>query len=289
MYPSSFDYAAPTSVADAVAMLAAQGEDAKVLAGGHSLLPLLKLRFLQPPTLVDLRRIPSLAGIRRDGESLVIGAMTTHADIAASALVRDVLPILAEAAVQIGDPQVRNRGTIGGSLAHADPGADLPAVMLATEATIVATGKTGTRTIAAGEFFVDILTSALALGELITEVRIPIPGARTGGSYAKHAHPASRYAIVGVAAVIALDGGGDRIREARVAVTGLGTKAVRAIGAEALLMGQRADLRALQEAADHVADGITPREDLQGDAEYKTQLARVISERALLQAAERAR
>jgi aerobic carbon-monoxide dehydrogenase medium subunit len=289
MYPSSFDYAAPTSVADAVAMLAAQGEDAKVLAGGHSLLPLMKLRFLQPSTLVDLRRIPALAGIRREGESLVIGAMTTHADIGASPLVRDVLPILAEAAVQIGDPQVRNRGTIGGSLAHADPGADLPAVMLATEATIVAADRTGTRAIAAGEFFVDILTSALAPGELLTEVRIPIPGARTGGSYAKHAHPASRYAIVGVAAVIALEGGGDRIREARVAVTGLGTKAGRAVGAEALLTGQRADLQTLQEAADHVADGITPREDLQGDAEYKTQLARVIAERALLQAAERAR
>jgi carbon-monoxide dehydrogenase medium subunit len=219
----------------------------------------------------------------------VIGAMTTHADIAASPLVRDVLPILAEAAMQIGDPQVRNRGTIGGSLAHADPGADLPAVMLATEATMVATGKTGTRSIVAGEFFVDILTSALAHGELLTEVRIPIPGARTGGSYAKHAHPASRYAIVGVAATIALDEGNDRIRDARVAVTGLGTKAVRAIGAEALLTGQRADLQTLQEAADHVADGIAPREDLQGDAEYKTQLARVIAERALLQAAERAR
>jgi aerobic carbon-monoxide dehydrogenase medium subunit len=289
MYPSPFDYAAPTSVDDALAVLAAQGDDAKILAGGHSLLPLLKLRFVQPATLVDLRKIPSLADIRRDGDWLVIGAMSTHADIASNSVVRDLLPILAEAAGQIGDPQVRNRGTIGGSVAHADPGADLPAVMLATGASMVAVSRQGNRTISADDFFVDILTTALAPGEILTQIRIPLPGSRSGGSYAKYAHPASRYAIVGVAATIGLEGNGDRVKQARIAVTGLGTKAVRAIRAEEMLQGQSADVATLRSAAAHVADGISAREDLQGDAEYKNQLARVTAERALLQAAERAR
>lgn len=289
MYPASFDYSSPSTIEEALQLLAEHGDGARVLAGGHSLIPLMKLRFAQPAHVVDLRRIRALTGIRRDASSLVIGAMTTHAAVAASAEVRDAAPILAEAAMQIGDPQVRNRGTIGGSLAHADPAADLPAVMLAIDARIVVAGATGRRTVAAGEFFVDLFATALAPGELIVEVRVPTPATRAGGAYVKQSHPASRYAIVGVAATLAFERMSDRVRQARVALTGVANTAVRAMAAEEMIVGHAADGALFAAAADRVAADVDPRSDLQGDAEYKRQLTRVSVERALRAAAEHAR
>jgi carbon-monoxide dehydrogenase medium subunit len=285
MYPASFDYSAPASLDEAITLLSQHG-DAKLLAGGHSLLPLLKLRFAQPSHLIDLRLVPGLNGVRREQDTLIIGAMTTHAEVADSADVRSHAPILADAAGQIGDQQVRNRGTIGGSLAHADPSADLPAVILATGAQLVAVGRDGRRTISATDFFVDMLTSALAPGEVLTEIRVPIAGRGTGGAYSKHAHPASRYAVVGIAAVVALNGG--PVRAARIGVTGLALKPSLAAAAADALVGKSPDAAAIRAAAALVADGLEPREDLQGNAEYKTQLARVHAERAITRAVERA-
>jgi len=202
MYPAAFDYSAPSTVDDAVRLLAQLGDNAKLLAGGHSLLPLMKLRFAQPTHVVDLRRIPSLRGVRRDGQMLVIGAMTTYAELAGSREVFDVAAAITDAASHIGDPQVRNFGTIGGSIAHADPAADLPSVMVALGASMVAAGTSGRRTIAADEFFRGVYTTALDAGELLTEIHVPLSSARSGSAYAKPPHPASRFALVGVAATI---------------------------------------------------------------------------------------
>jgi len=283
MYPSSFDYSAPSTVEEAVRLLAEHGENAKLLAGGHSLLPLMKLRFTQPAHVVDLRRIPRLRGVRRDGASLVIGAMTTYTELASSAEIRDGAPIITDAASQIGDPQVRNRGTIGGSLAHADPNADLPAVMLALGATLIAAGPSGRRAISADEFFVGLFTTALSGGELLTEIRVPIPASRSGGAYVKHPQPASRFALVGVAATVELERMSTRVQRARIAVTGLGNTPLRAIAIEEALTGRPLDAETIRSAAGRLID--LP------DAEQRPhlmQLARVSSEQALRRAAERA-
>lgn len=287
MYPASFDYSAPTSLDETLTLLATHGDDAKLLAGGHSLLPLLKHRFASPSHVVDLRRVPGLTGIRREQDTLVVGAMTTHADVAASPIVADVLPILADAAALIGDPQVRNRGTIGGSLAHADPSADLPAVILATDAHMVAVDRGGRRTIAADQFFVGMLTSALGTGEVLTEIRFPLPKSRMGGAYSKHPHPASRYAVVGVAAVVELDAT-DTIHAARIAITGLGLTASIATRASSALVGKRATDATISAAAALAGDGIEPREDSQGNATYKSHLTQVHAERAIRRAIARA-
>jgi carbon-monoxide dehydrogenase medium subunit len=288
MYPAPFEYHAPTSLGEAVSLLERYGDEAKLIAGGHSLLPLMKLRFAQPAHLVDLRKVPNLTGIREDGGAIVIGAMTTHAAVARSDLVRRRLPVLAEAAERIGDAQVRNMGTIGGSLAHADPGADLPAVMLALGAEMRAAGRDRPRTIRANEFFVDILTSALAPTEVLQEIRIPAPAARSGSAYEKHPHPASGYALVGVAAVVTL-GDGDVVREARVAITGTGARPTRAVGVERALAGQRADEDAIARAAARASDGLELRGDLQGPPEYKANLVTVYTRRALARAVGRTR
>jgi len=283
MYPSSFDYSAPSTVEEAVRLLAEHGENAKLLAGGHSLLPLMKLRFTQPAHVVDLRRIPTLRGVRRDGASLVIGAMTTYTELASSAEIRDGAPIITDAASQIGDPQVRNRGTIGGSLAHADQNADLPAVMLALGATLIAAGPSGRRAISADEFFVGLFTTALSGGELLTEIRVPIPASRSGGAYVKHPQPASRFALVGVAATVELERMSTRVQRARIAVTGLGNTPLRAIAIEEALTGRPLDAETIRSAAGRLID--LP------DAEQRPhlmQLARVSSEQALRRAAERA-
>ena len=287
MYPASFEYHAAHSVDEAVALLVEHGSDAKLIAGGHSLVPLLKLRFAQPAHLVDIRRIPNLGGIREEGGTIVIGAATTHTQIERSDLLQRRLPIVAEAARQIGDPQVRNMGTIGGSLAHADPGADLPAVMLAVDASFRATGRLGARTIAARDFFVDVLTTALEPNEVLTEIRIPVGFRRSGGAYEKHRHPASGYALIGVAAFIALDGA-QAIQEARIAVTGGGARAMRVEGAERALIGQAAEDSVIERAADRVGTGIEVRGDLQGSAAYKANLAVVHARRAIKRAVERA-
>ncbi|AHG89698.1 molybdopterin dehydrogenase FAD-binding protein [Gemmatirosa kalamazoonensis] len=288
MYPASFDYHAPTSVDDALRLLGTLGDDAKLLAGGHSLIPLLKLRFARPAHLIDLRRIPGLAGIRADDDQIVIGALTTHRTLERSTLLRGVLPILPEAAERIGDPLVRNAGTIGGSLAHADPGADLPAVMLALGAELRTASPRGGRTIAADDFFIGLLTSALEPDELLTEIRVRRPGPATGGAYAKRPHPASRFALVGAAVVVTL-GAGETVSSARVALTGVGERAIRVPAAEGALVGRAPDAATIERAATEAAAGVEPRADLQGDAEYKRHLTRVITQRAIARAVERAR
>lgn len=286
MYPAAFEYTSPGTLDEVVALLRQHGDGVRLLAGGHSLIPLMKLRLAQPGHIVDLRRVAALRGIRRETGALVVGAMTTHAELAKHPDVRDAAPIVVDAASHIGDPQVRNRGTIGGSLAHADPGADLPSVILATGASLVVAGPTGTRTIAADDFFVDMYTTALAPNELLTEIRIPLPAARAGGAYVKHPHPATRFAVVGVAATLELERLNNRVQRVRVAVTGFGGKPLRGIAAEEALVGQSLTDDTIASAAQRLADaGAAATASVD---EYKTQLARVYAERALRGAAERA-
>ena len=288
MYPAPFEYHAPGSVDEAIQLLGQYEDEGKLLAGGHSLLPVMKLRFAQPKHLIDLRKIPGLAGVREEGNVVVIGAMTTHWQVLSNDIIRRRLPILAETASRVGDPLVRNMGTLGASLAHADPAADLPATILVLDAELRVVGPGGSRTIKADDFFVDLMTSALEPSEVLTEVRIPVPPAGTGGAYEKYPHPASGYALVGVAALVTLDGG-RTIGSARVAITGLANKATRASGVEEALAGKAADASSLESAAERAAEGLEPRTDLQGSAEYKAHLARVYTKRALTRAVERAR
>ncbi len=288
MIPSAFEYVAPASLAEATAFLAAHPDEAKIVAGGHSLIPLMKLRLANPKYLVDIARLPGIRGIREVDGALEIGALTTHYEIESSPLVRERLPVLAETAAVIGDVQVRNRGTIGGSLAHADPAADYPAVILALDAEIAATGSTGQRTIKATEFFVDLLTTALTPDEVITSVRIPIPGAGSGASYQKFPHPASRYAITGVAAVVRLDANGS-VTSAAIGITGATSKPVRAAAAEAAVAGSNLDEATLQRASAAAAEAIDPVGDIHASAEYRRHLVREYTLRALRTAAARAR
>ena len=283
MYPNQFDYHRAASVAEAVELLSSL-PDAKLVAGGHSLIPAMKLRAAQPAALVDIGRIPGLSDVAADGDSLVIGALATHASVADSAAVRGGCPMLAEAAAAIGDIQVRNRGTIGGSLAHADPGADYPAAMLALDAEITAVGSDGERTISASDFFVDILTTALSETEVITSVRVP---RRPGSAYLKHRHPASSYAVVGVAACVLLDG--DDVAKCAIGINGVAGKAVRADAAAAALCGGPASADRIAAAADLVAGACgEPLGDLYASGEFRTHLAGVYTKRALAVAAERA-
>jgi carbon-monoxide dehydrogenase medium subunit len=287
MYPASFEYHRPTTVDEAVRLLGAHKDDAKLLAGGHSLIPLMKLRLTTPKHVIDLRRVTGLAGIREEGGTIVIGAFTTYYAIESNASLKAKCPLLPEAAAQIGDPQVRNWGTIGGSLAHADPAADWPAVVLALGAELRATGPKGARTIKAEDFFKDVMTTALAPDEVLTEIRIPALASGSGTAYVKHPHPASRFAVVGVAAILTVGGG--TCQKASVAVTGVGPRASRAKGVEAALQGKRLDAQTIAAAAQKAADGIEMSADLQGSVEYKQHLTRVYARRALEAAAGRAK
>ncbi len=286
MYPAPFEYHRAASAQDAVALLGKYGDEAKLLAGGQSLLPLMKLRFAQPRHLIDVRRIQGLSGIREEKGMLVVGAATPYATLAASALVQAKLPMLSEAAAQIGDPQVRNMGTLGGSLAHADPAGDLPAVALALAAEIAALGPRGARTVHADDFFVELMTTALAPDELLTEVRFPLPPAGSGGAYEKYPNPASRYALVGVAAQLTVAGG--KVTAARVATTGLATKPLRALAVEAALQGKAADAASLAAAAEKATDGLKLRAAAQMPDAYRRSLAVTFTARALTRAAKRA-
>lgn len=279
MYPASFEYHRAASVQDAVMLLDRFGEDGKLLAGGHSLLPVMKLRFASPAHLIDIAKIPGLSGIAERDGMMCIGAATVHAEVAASTLIRSRLALLAKAASLIGDVQVRNRGTIGGSLAHADPGADYPAVLLATGAQIVAVGKKGERVIASENFFVDTLATALDIGEIITEVRIPLLGKGTGAVYEQLSDPASGYAVVGVAAVVSIGNG--KVTAARLGMTGLAQKAVRLTGAENAIAGQPASETSSRTAASKAAEGLSLYDDQRGSGEFKTHLAQVYTRRAL--------
>jgi carbon-monoxide dehydrogenase medium subunit len=280
MYPAQFEYHTPGTIKEALDLLARHKDDAKILAGGHSLIPAMKLRLAQPKHLIDLRKLTTLSGIKEDGGVIAIGAMTTHYQVETSPVVKAKCPVLASVAAQIGDPMVRNLGTIGGSLAHADPAADYPAAIIACGAEMVAEGPKGRRTIKADEFFKGLLTTALGPDELLVEVRVPVLAAKTGGNYQKFPHPASRYAVAGVSAVVTLDGAG-KVAKASVGVTGAGTKATRAKGVEAALAGKAADAASIQAAAEKAAEGVDAQADLQGSEEYKRHLVRVMAKRAL--------
>jgi carbon-monoxide dehydrogenase medium subunit len=285
MYPASFEYHSPGTLREALDLLGRFKDDAKLLAGGHSLIPAMKLRLARPAHLVDLRRVPGLAGVREDGGTLAIGAMTTHWAIESSPVVKARCPVLAQAAGLIGDPMVRNLGTIGGSLAHADPAADYPAPIIALGAEILAEGPKGKRTIKADEFFKALMTTALAPDEIVTEIRVPACGGNVGCAYMKFPHPASRFAIVGVAAVLTMEGG--KIAKAGVGITGAGTRAVRARGVEGALAGKPADAATIQAAAERAADGVDVQADLQGSVEYKQHLLTVFARRAIEAAAKK--
>ena len=287
MIPASFEYFAPKSTEEALKLLATHGADAKLLAGGHTLIPLLKLRLATPKYLVDLRHVPGLTQVEERDGRLEIGAMVTHASIETSDLLRRACPLLPETAAEIGDVQVRNCGTIGGSLAHSDPAADYPAAVLALDAEIVAQGTGGTRTIRAEEFFVDLLTTALAPGELLVAVRVAPLGPRTGSAYLKVHHPASGFAVVGVGAVVTLAGNGE-VASARIGVTGMAANAFRARAAEERLRGRKPDANTLRAAAEKITEGVEVLEDLHASAEYRAELGRVYGRRALARAVERA-
>ena len=285
MIPAAFEYHRPASVEEALQLLA-RLPDAKLLAGGHSLLPKMKLRVISPPHLIDLSRLHELRGIRGESGRVVIGALTTHWEIESSRLIQDRIPLLAETAARIGDIQVRNAGTVGGSLVHADPAADYPAAVLALEAEMVALGATGPRIIPAAEFFRGVLTSAVATDEILTELRVPVPSPGTGTTYLKFAHPASGFAVVGVAAWVRYRGG--RFEEVRVALTGVGPTAYRARGVEEALVGQAVGDAAIAAASEHAAEGVEANEDLFASAPYRSHLAKVFTKRALRTALERA-
>ncbi|HLA24111.1 MAG TPA: xanthine dehydrogenase family protein subunit M [bacterium] len=285
MIPAAFEYHRPASVDEALQLLQ-RLPDAKLLAGGHSLLPMMKLRVVSPPHVIDLSRLQELRGIREESGQIIIGALTTHWEIESSRLMRDRLPLFAETAARIGDIQVRNAGTVGGNLVHADPAADYPATVLVLEAEMVARGAKGPRVIPAGEFFTGVLTSAVAPDEVLTEVRVPIPPEGTGTAYLKFAHPASGFAVVGVAAWVRRRGG--RFEEVRVSLTGVGPTAYRARGVEHALAGQAADEAAIAAASEHAADGVEANEDVFATATYRCHLARVFTKRALRTALERA-
>ena len=283
MYPAQFDYHTPGTVRDALDLLGRLKDDAKLLAGGHSLLPAMKFRLAQPKHLIDLRKISGLSGIKEEGGTLVIGAMTTHYAVESSSVVKSKCPVLASVAAQIGDPMVRNMGTIGGSLAHGDPAADYPAAIIALGAEMVAEGPKGKRTIKADDFFKGLMTTALAESEILTEVRIPACGPKVGCAYMKFPHPASRFAVVGVAAVLTIEGG--NCAKASIGLTGAGTKAVRAKGVEAALTGKALDTANIQAAAAKAADGVDVQADLQGSVDYKKHLCTVFARRAIEAAA----
>ena len=280
MYAASFDYQRPTTIDEAIALLAQHGDDAKVLAGGHSLIPAMKLRLARPLVVVDIARISSLSEIREVGGRIAIGALATHRAIESSALVKAKCPLLAETAAVIGDVQVRNKGTIGGSLAHADPAADYPAAILALDAEIEVAGPNGRRTVQAVDFFVDLMQTVLAADELITEIRVPAT-ARTV-AYVKTEQKASGFALAGVAVVAGADG-------IRIGVTGVAPKAYRAAAAEQALAGQTSpSVETIALAAAHAADGVEPLSDIHASASFRVQLAQVNMRRALEKALTRA-
>ena len=278
MIPSSFDYVAPTTVDDAVSALAQAGEDAKVIAGGQTLMPVLRLRLAAPTVLVDLGRIDELRGVREDGDSLVIGAMTTYYDLLRNPLVSKHALLLAEATRTVADPQIRHRGTLGGNLAHADPAGDLSAPVLALEATLTVAGPSGRRSIPAAEFFVDYFTTALQPDEILTEVRMP-KHTDWAARYEKLHRVAQAWSIVAVAATVEVDGG--IVRQARIALTNMASVPVRARGVEESLIGQAASEDLIRAAAEHAAEGIDPMTDGNADADYRSHLAKILTRRAV--------
>ncbi|GAA4530584.1 FAD binding domain-containing protein [Amycolatopsis samaneae] len=278
MIPAPFDYVAPSTVDEAISALSEAGEDAKVLAGGQSLLPVLRMRLAAPSTVVDLGKIAELRGVREDGDTLVVGAMTTHYDVQRDPLIAEHAALVRAATDTVADPQIRHRGTFGGAIAHADPAGDLLAPVLALDCELVLAGPGGRRTVPAGEFFQDLFTTALAPDELLVEVRVP---KHTGwhAHYEKFNRVAQAWSMVAVAVTVRTDGGG--IAEARVALTNMGATPVRATAVEAALVGAPASADTVRAAAEHAAEGTNPAVDGNADAEFRKHLARVLTGRAL--------
>jgi carbon-monoxide dehydrogenase medium subunit len=283
MIPAAFEYHRPTSLDEAIGLLGQYGDDAKILAGGHSLVPLMKLRLAQPAHVIDLARIRDLSGIREEGGMLIVGALTTHYEIESSQLLKSKCPLLAETAACIGDVQVRNRGTIGGSAAHADPAGDYPAALHALEAEFVVQGSSGQRVISVADFFTGMLSTALTPEEILTRIRIPIPPAGTGASYQKFWQKASGFAICGVAALVTQSSG--KCARARVGITGVAQMAYRAQTVESELAGAALTTEKIASAAAKAADGVDALSDLHASAEFRKQLAAVHTRRALAAAA----
>ncbi len=287
MIPQSFEYHVPKTLAEASQMVAQFGDDGKILAGGHSLVPMMKLRLASPKHLIDLGRIAELSYIREDNGKIQIGAMTTYFKIESSDLLKSQCPLLPETANAIGDVQVRNKGTLGGSLAHSDPAGDFPASILALDGEIQALGASGERWIPIKGFFVNLMATALEPGEILTAIRVPSLPARAGDAYVKLHQPASGFAVVGAAVRLVLDEKG-AVQEASVGITGVGPKAYRAAAVEAMLRGKSPSAKRLEEASAHAADGIEVNADLYASTAYRAHLAGVYTRRALEKALERA-
>jgi carbon-monoxide dehydrogenase medium subunit len=282
MIPAQFDYVAPTTVEDALAALAEHGDDAKIIAGGQSLLPVLRMRLNAPETVIDLGRIDSLRGVRDEGDAIVVGAMTTHHDVLTSDLVTEHAAIVHHAVTELADAQIRHRGTFGGALAHADPAGDMGAPALALGAEFVIAGSEGTRTVPAAEFFVDLFETAIGEDEILTEVRIP-KHTGWGAAYEKFVRIKHQWPIVAVAATVRVEGG--TIAEARVGLTNMGNTPLRATAVEEALVGAQATEDGVREAAGMAADGTNPPADLNGDSDYRRHLATVLTRRAVAKAA----
>ncbi|MFD7617916.1 FAD binding domain-containing protein [Streptomyces sp. NPDC059802] len=283
MIPPAFDYARPTSIEAAVRALAEGGEEAKVLAGGQSLLPVLRLRLTYPKLVLDVGRVPQLRGVREESDSIVVGAMTTHHDVLHDALVRRHAPLLAVTTETVGDPAVRHRGTLGGAVAHADPAGDLPSAVLALGGKLVAESPRGRRTIPAAEFFVGYLMTALEPDELLVEIWLPKLGTDWGFHYEKF-HPSAQVStVVGVAVAVRRENGG--IAEASIGLTNMGATPLRAFATEAALAGSDATVEAVARAAEAAVEGTSPMSDLNASSEYRIHLAQVLTRRAVLAAA----
>ncbi len=282
MIPAQFEYVAPTSVEEALSALAAAGDEAKIMAGGQSLLPVLRMRLNAPELVIDLGRIDSLRGVRDDGDAIVIGALTTHSDVVTDDLVKQHALLLSKAAAEVADNQIRHRGTFGGSCAHADPAGDMGPAALALDAEFVIAGSGGTRTVGAADFFVDLFETAIGEDEILTEVRIP-KHTGWGAHYEKFVRVQHQWPIVAVAATVKADGG--TISEAKIGLTNMGSTPLRASATEAALAGAAATEDGVRGAADQAADGTNPPSDLNGDSDYRQHLATVLTRRAVLKAA----
>ena len=287
MYPAAFEYFAPRTVDEALELLARHGEDAKILAGGQSLLPMMKLRIASPRCLVDVNRIDGLAGLRREGDRIVIGALCRHADVAASPIVREHLAIMLDAANQTADVQVRNRGTVAGSLAHADPAGDWPAALMALDTMVTIAAKSGMRTLPLADFIVDAYTTRLGASEMVVEVSVGIPARQGGGAYLKFEKRAGDFAVASVGVQLGLDG--DWCRTAAISLGAVGATPSRARAAEALLQGNPISPDLLSQAEQLVRDAAEPFPDTRGSVEYKRHLAGVLFRRSFAIALDRSR
>jgi carbon-monoxide dehydrogenase medium subunit len=287
MIPASFEYVRPKAIAEAIAFLQQHGDDAKILSGGQSLIPMMKLRLARPAYLVDINTIPGLQYVKEEGGYLRIGGLTREADLEASDLIRSKYPVILDTASVVADPLVRNLATLGGNLAHGDPANDHPATMLALGAQIVATGAKGQRVIPVEEFFHSLFTTALQHDEILTEIRVPVPSPRSGGAYFKLERKVGDFATVGVAAQLTLDEKG-ACQKAGIGLTNVGPTPIKATKAEAFLRGKKPDGPSIKQAAELAAEDAQPSTDLRGPAEYKKAMARELTSRALTRAVERA-